>query len=132
MIRRPPRSTRTYTLLPYTTLFRSPLKAAEDFRLIGKSVHRLDTPVKVNGSATYGIDVMAGKVPVAVPIACPVVGGTVRSVDDARARAFPGVRQIVVLDDLVAVVADHTWVAIKGASRSEEHTSELQSLMRIS
>src|SRR3546814_2575384 len=106
MIRRPPRSTRTDTLFPYTTLFRS-------------------------------IDVMAGKVPVAVPIACPVVGGTVRSVDDARARAFPGVRQIVVLDDLVAVVADHTWVAIKGASlldivRSEEHTSELQSLMRIS
>src|SRR3546814_3333436 len=91
MIRRPPRSTRTDTLFPYTTLFRS------------------------------GIDVMAGKVPVAVPIACPVVGGTVRSVDDARARAFPGVRQIVVLDDLVAVVA-----------RSEEHTSELQSLMRIS
>src|SRR3546814_11187122 len=86
MIRRPPRSTRTDTLFPYTTLFRS------------------------------GIDVMAGKVPVAVPIACPVVGGTVRSVDDARARAFPGVRQIVVLDDLVAVVADHTWVAIKGAS----------------
>src|SRR3546814_6608473 len=74
MIRRPPRSTRTYTLLPYTTLFRSPLKAAEDFRLIGKSVHRLDTPVKVNGSATYGIDVMAGKVPVAVPIACPEIG----------------------------------------------------------
>src|SRR3546814_15864359 len=86
MIRRPPRSTRTDTLFPYTTLFRS------------------------------GIDVMAGKVPVAVPIGCPVVGGTVRSVDDARARAFPGVRQLVVLDARVAVVADHTWVAIKGAS----------------
>ncbi|HVI98032.1 MAG TPA: molybdopterin cofactor-binding domain-containing protein [Sphingomonas sp.] len=94
----------------------APLKAAADFRLIGKSVHRLDTPAKVNGGATYGIDVMAGQVPVAVPIACPVVGGTVRSVDDARARAFPGVRQVVVLDDLVAVVADHSWAAIKGAA----------------
>ena len=34
--------------------------------------------------------------------------------DDSRARAVPGVRQIVVLDDLVAVVGDHMWAAKTG------------------
>src|SRR3989454_5602884 len=54
MIRRPPRS----TLFPYTTLFRSvTLKGPKDFKLIGTPAKRLDTPDKVNGKATFGIDV---------------------------------------------------------------------------
>ncbi|MBU3079241.1 xanthine dehydrogenase family protein molybdopterin-binding subunit [Sphingomonas quercus] len=92
----------------------APLKADKDFKLIGKPVHRLDVPAKTNGSVTYGIDVMAGKVPVAAVLQAPVVGGKVAAVDDAAARAIPGVKQIVVLDDLVAVVADNTWLAFKG------------------
>ena len=43
-----------------------------------------------------------------------MLGGTVARVDDARARALPGVRQVVVLDDLVAVVGDHMWAAKQG------------------
>jgi len=43
--------------------------------------------------------------------ASPVLGGTVAHVDDRRAKAIPGVRQIVVLDNLVAVVGDHMWAA---------------------
>lgn len=92
----------------------APLKAPGDFRLIGKSVRRVDTPAKVNGQATYGIDVFPGKVKVATLVASPVVGGKVRSVDDTAALAVPGVRQIVVLEDLVAVVGDHMWAAIQG------------------
>jgi isoquinoline 1-oxidoreductase beta subunit len=91
-----------------------PLKAEKDLKLIGKPVKRLDTPDKVNGKAVYGIDVMAGKVKVATMRASPVVGGKVRSVDDSRAKLIPGVRQIVVLDDMVAVVGDNMWVAKKG------------------
>jgi isoquinoline 1-oxidoreductase beta subunit len=45
---------------------------------------------------------------------CPVFGGKVAHVDDSAAKAVPGVRQIVVLDDLVAVVGDHMWAAKKG------------------
>ena len=50
---------------------------------------------------------------------CPVFGGKVAHVDDSAAKAVPGVRQIVVLDDLVAVVGDHTWAAKKGLDALE-------------
>ncbi len=94
----------------------APLKAEKDFKLIGKPVHRLDVPGKTNGSVVYGIDVLAGKVPVAAVSQSPVVGGKVASVDDSKAMAIPGVKQVVVLDDLVAVVGDNTWTAFKGLS----------------
>ena len=93
-----------------------PLKAAKDLKLIGKPVPRLDTPDKVTGKAVYGIDVALPGMKVAALMAAPVVGGRVRNVDSTAAQAMPGVRQIVVLDDLVAVVADHTWAAKKGLS----------------
>ncbi|WP_439533044.1 molybdopterin cofactor-binding domain-containing protein [Polymorphobacter sp.] len=90
------------------------LKRAEDFKLIGTSPRRLDTPQKVVGAAVYGIDVFPGTVPVAAIAAAPMIGGMVRGVDDRAARAMPGVRQLVVLDNLVAVVAENSWAAIKG------------------
>jgi isoquinoline 1-oxidoreductase beta subunit len=46
--------------------------------------------------------------------ACPVFGGKVGKVDDAAAKKVPGVRQVIVLDDMVAVVGDHMWAAKKG------------------
>ncbi len=46
--------------------------------------------------------------------ACPVFGGKVGKVDDSAAKAVPGVQQVVVLDDMVAVVGDHMWAAKKG------------------
>src|ERR1700688_3015498 len=88
-----------------------PLKEASAVRLIGRSLKRLDTPDKVNGKATYSIDVLPPGVKFATHAASPVLGGTVAHVDDRRAKAVPGVRQIVVLDDLVAVVGDHMWAA---------------------
>jgi isoquinoline 1-oxidoreductase beta subunit len=91
-----------------------PLKAVADFKLIGKPLKRLDTPDKVNGKAAYGIDALPAGVRFATLSACPVFGGKVKSVDDSRSRQIPGVRQIVVLDDLVAVVADHMWAAQQG------------------
>jgi isoquinoline 1-oxidoreductase beta subunit len=90
------------------------LKASNQFRLIGQSAKRLDTPDKVNGKALFGIDAMPPGVKIATLAACPVFGGKVASVDDADARAISGVRQIVVLEDLVAVVADHMWAAMQG------------------
>ena len=89
----------------------APLKNIDAFRLIGRSLKRLDTPEKTNGKATYGIDVMPPGVKFATLAASPVLGGKVVRVDDKRAKTIPGVRQIVVLDDLVAVVGDHMWAA---------------------
>src|ERR1700720_4457191 len=91
-----------------------PLRDPKDFVLIGKPLKRLDTPDKVNGKAVYGIDAMLPNMKFATLKACPVFGGKVAKVDDSAARKVPGVRQVVVLDDMVAVVGDHMWAAKKG------------------
>jgi isoquinoline 1-oxidoreductase subunit beta len=90
------------------------LKDPKDFKLIGKPLKRLDTPDKVNGKVVYSIDVMPPGVKFATIAACPVFGGKVGAVDDTKAKSLPGVRQVVVLDDLVAVVGDHMWAAKQG------------------
>jgi isoquinoline 1-oxidoreductase beta subunit len=90
------------------------LKDPKDFKLIGKPLKRLDTPDKVNGKVIYSIDVMPPGVRFATLAACPVFGGKVGTVDDSKAKTLPGVRQVVVLDDLVAVIGDHMWAAKQG------------------
>src|SRR5713226_5469367 len=90
------------------------LKDPKDFTLIGTPAKRLDTPAKVNGTAQYGIDVQLPGMKIATVAASPVVGGKLVSVDDTKAKAIKGVRQIVRLDDVVAVVADHMWAAKQG------------------
>jgi isoquinoline 1-oxidoreductase beta subunit len=91
-----------------------PLKAVSDFKLVGQPLKRLDTPDKVNGKVQYSIDVMPAGEKFATLAACPEFGGQVGSVDDTKAKSLPGVRQVVVLDDLVAVVGDHMWAAKQG------------------
>src|SRR5438132_4285668 len=90
------------------------LKRAVDFKLIGTPAKRLDTPSKVNGTAVYGIDARPPGVKIATLAQSPVFGGRVKSVDDTKAKAVKGVRQVVRLDDAVAVVADHMGAAKKG------------------
>jgi isoquinoline 1-oxidoreductase beta subunit len=90
------------------------LKDPKDWTLIGTPAKRLDSPDKVNGAALFGIDVRLPGMKVATLAACPVFGGKLASVDDAKARAVPGVQQVVRLDDAVAVVADHMWAAKQG------------------
>ena len=90
------------------------LKRVGDFKLIGTPAKRLDTAAKVNGTAVYGIDVRPPGVKIATLAQSPVFGGRVKSVDDAAAKAVKGVRQIIRLDDAVAVVADHMGAAKKG------------------
>src|SRR3546814_5496577 len=96
MIRRPPRSTRTDTLFPYTTLFRSPVRCASSSAC---------TPGGgLSGRGTRPPLAPAERRPT---IAHPEAFDGTRSAEAARRQDAPG-------------------------TRSEEHTSELQSLMRIS
>src|SRR3546814_3645401 len=88
MIRRPPRSTRTATLFPYTTLFRS---------------SRLSSAGRPSPLVTVGI------------------------MDDKGALLGHGERGEVVIRSSLVMAGYY-----KNPDRSEEHTSELQSLMRIS
>jgi len=74
----------------------------------------LDTPDKVNGVAIYGIDAMPRNVKFATLAASPVFGGKVKAVDESAARMILGVTQIIVLDDLVAVVGSHMGAARQG------------------
>jgi isoquinoline 1-oxidoreductase beta subunit len=101
-----------------------PLKDPKDFKLIGKPLKRLDTPDKVNGKVVYGIDVMPPGVKFATIAACPVFGGKVGQVDDGKAKNVAGVRQVVVLDDFVAVVGDHMWAAKRGLAALDITWSE--------
>src|SRR4051812_31589216 len=90
------------------------LKRAEEFKLIGSPAKRLDASGKVNGTAVYGLDARPLGVKIATLAQSPVFGGRLKSVDDVAAKAVKGVRQIVRLEDAVAVVADHMGAAKKG------------------
>ncbi|WP_050480057.1 xanthine dehydrogenase family protein molybdopterin-binding subunit [Herbaspirillum rhizosphaerae] len=89
------------------------LKDPKDFKIIGKATKRLDTPSKVNGTAVYGIDVKLPGMVYASLEQCPVIGGKVTSFDAGKAKAMPGVIDVVQIRDGVAVVADSYWHAKK-------------------
>jgi isoquinoline 1-oxidoreductase beta subunit len=91
-----------------------PLKSREDYTIVGKSTPRIDIPSKVDGSATYGVDVTVPQMLYATIAASPVFGAKLVSVDSAPAEALPGVKKVVKLENAVAVVADGYWRALKG------------------
>jgi isoquinoline 1-oxidoreductase beta subunit len=95
------------------------VKQPSEFKLIGTNAKRLDTPAKVNGTSIYGIDAKAEGMKIGTPAICPVKGGKVASMNEAAARAVPGVRAVLKLDDgsAVAVVGDHMWAAMQGLER---------------
>jgi len=91
-----------------------PLKGAGQWKLIGQSVKRLDTPQKVNGQAVFGIDVVVPGMKIAAVTMCPVDGDRIASLDDRATRRLQGVRDVLRLEDAVAVVGDTYWAAKTG------------------
>ena len=91
-----------------------PLKEPKDFKLIGTPAKRIDTPDKVNGKAVFGIDAVVPGMKFATVAASPVFGGKLVGVDDSKVGGIKGVRQVVRLDNAVAVVGDHMWAAMQG------------------
>ena len=89
------------------------LKDPKDFTIVGKRTRRLDTPAKTNGTAEFGIDVKLPGMVYASLEQCPVIGGTVTGFDATRAKAMPGVIDVVQIPDGVAIVADTWWHAKK-------------------
>ncbi|HLH75353.1 MAG TPA: xanthine dehydrogenase family protein molybdopterin-binding subunit [Candidatus Binataceae bacterium] len=90
------------------------LKRPEAFTLIGRPIPRVDTPLKVNGRAVFGIDVKLPGMLQAVVARSPVFGGKVKSFDPAPAKAVAGVREVIQISTGVAVVAEHFWAAKQG------------------
>src|SRR6266576_3119017 len=90
------------------------LKDPKDFTLIGTPAKRVDSAIKVDGRALYGIDTRLPGMKVAAVAISPVLGGKAKTVDEKAALAVKGVRQVVNIDEAVAVVADHIGAAKKG------------------
>jgi isoquinoline 1-oxidoreductase beta subunit len=93
------------------------LKDRKDWKLIGQSAPRMDIPAKVDGTARFGIDVRLPGMLFAAVRMCPMLGGTVATLDDKAALALPGVKTLVKLDAVAgstagfAVVAKTSWHA---------------------
>ena len=90
------------------------LKDPSEFKVIGKPTKRLDTPDKVCGKAMFGIDARRPGMLHAAVLRCPIFGGKVASFDASKAKALPGVKDVIQISSGVAVVADNTWTAFQG------------------
>jgi len=118
-------------LVPIAAALRVPdnptLKDPKTFRLMGRPARRIDAPPKVDGSAKYGLDVRLPGMVFACVARCPVFGRPLTGYDAAKARAMPGVIDVVPLEagelflndvrwplaGAVAVVADTSWAAMQ-------------------
>ncbi len=94
-----------------------PLKAPQDFRILGRPMHRLDTPAKVAGTAVFGLDVHVPGMRTALVLHPPTFGGKAARIDAGAARAVAGVVDVIDVGSGVAVVADSFWAAKLGRDR---------------
>jgi len=98
------------------------LKDPKDFKMLGKSVPRLDIPLKVSGKAVFGIDVVVPGMVFASIERCPVLESKLVSYDDSETLKIKGVQQVLKVERVffknkytgVAVVADNYWAALQG------------------
>lgn len=91
-----------------------PLKTPDQFTLIGTRLPKLDVPAKVNGTATYTIDIRRPGLVTAVVAHAPRLGATILSFDDSETRKLPGIVDVVQIPRGVAVLAQNTFTAIRG------------------
>jgi isoquinoline 1-oxidoreductase beta subunit len=89
------------------------IKEPKDFVIVGKPTLRLDSAMKTNGQAEFGIDVVLPGMVYAALEQSPVIGGKVKSFDATAAKSMPGVIDVVQIPDGVAVVANTWWRANK-------------------
>ena len=94
-----------------------PLKPASQFKIVGNTKQkRLDTAMKVRGTAGFGIDTRIPGMKYAAVAMAPMMGGSLISYDDTRAKNMPGVHSVVQYSRGVAVVAKDYWTAKKAVA----------------
>ena len=91
------------------------IKAASDYKVVGKSIPRVDIPAKVTGQFEYAHDVRLPGMLHARVVRADELGAKLQSVDDSQARKVNGFVQTVRKGDFVAVIAKTEWAAIKAA-----------------
>jgi isoquinoline 1-oxidoreductase beta subunit len=111
------------TKLPVPNFNTVPLKNSDDFTVVGHDTRRFEGRDKATGSAKFGIDSRVPGMLFAVVARCPVFGGKVASFDATKAKAVPGVRDVIQFETSgrgasttggIAVLADNSWAAIQG------------------
>jgi isoquinoline 1-oxidoreductase subunit beta len=114
--------------LPIPNFNTVPLKNSDDFTLIGHDTRRYEARAKATGTAVFGIDSRAPGMLFAVVARCPVFGGKLGSFDAAKAKAVPGVRDVIAFETSgrgasttggIAVLAVNSWAAIEGRKALE-------------
>ena len=109
--------------LPLPDFNTVPLKNSDDFTIVGHDTRRFEGRDKATGAARFGLDSRVPGMLFAVIARCPVFGGKVKTFDDTKAKAVPGVREVFAIDPVaqgaftaggVAVLADNSWAAIQG------------------
>ena len=114
--------------LPIPNFNTVPLKNPDNFHIVGTAIPRVDIPEKVDGSGIFGIDVRIPGMLYAVVARCPTFGGKAAKFDSAKAKAIPGVRDVIEIPAVdpdghtaggLAVLADSTWAAIQGREALE-------------
>lgn len=90
------------------------LKDPSQFKIVGSPIGHWDAPQIITGSAIFGLDVRLPNMLFAAIARCPVFNGTFTDYDDTDARSIAGVKDVVALEDRIAVVAENSWAAIRG------------------
>jgi isoquinoline 1-oxidoreductase beta subunit len=109
--------------LPIPNFNTVPLKNSDDFTVVGHDTRRFEARDKATGAAKFGIDSRMPGMLFAVVARCPVFGGKIASFDATKAKAVPGVRDVIqfetngrgaLITGGIAVLADNSWAAIQG------------------
>ncbi|CAG0959418.1 xanthine dehydrogenase YagR molybdenum-binding subunit [Anaerolineae bacterium] len=93
------------------------LKISQDYKIIGRSYPRLDTPIKCTGEAIFGIDAQVPELLNAVVVRPPTIGAKIKTWDANQVMSSPGMRHVVEIDAGIAVVASTFWQAKKAAEQ---------------
>ena len=95
------------------------LREPAEWKLIGKTMPRIDMPGKATGTLKYGIDLNVDNMVHATIKVNPRQGGTMNSYNADKATSMPGVQQVLEINNGVAVIASNTWYAIQAANAIE-------------
>ncbi|WP_041355890.1 xanthine dehydrogenase family protein molybdopterin-binding subunit [Melioribacter roseus] len=90
------------------------LKDPKDYKIIGKKLHRTDSPDKIYGKAKFGIDIVLPGMVYAAVGRSPAFGATVKNYDDSVTKSLKGILDVKKVSTGVAVFAESTWQAFKG------------------
>jgi len=90
-----------------------PLKNRKDFKIIGSSVRNVENKNIITGKGIFGLDFYREGMVLAMIQRPPAFGTKIKSVDDAAAKAMPGIIDVVTFKNNVAIVGKSTWEIMK-------------------